>query len=109
MVVRGQSSEEPLESARRRGSEAAAHFFVVSTGLRCWYVSTTMARFIESELDRLWAPAWISFVDLSGSRVRILASQIRLIEESASEQRAFDRAVGRQMDREAEGECDPEF
>ena len=108
MVLQGQSPEESFESARRRGAAAAAHFFVVSTGQRFWYVSTAMARFIEAELDRLWAPAWISFVDLSGSRVRVLASEIRLIVESGSEQRAFDRALERRMDREAEGDCDRE-
>jgi hypothetical protein len=46
-------------------------------------------------------PEWVVFVDLSGSRVRVRSAEIRMIVESRSEQRAFDRALERRLDGES--------
>jgi hypothetical protein len=67
-------------------------FFVVSGDRSTWSVSTTMARHIEACLDARPRPRWITFVDLSGARVRVRARHIDSLTRSTAEQRAVERA-----------------
>jgi hypothetical protein len=60
---------------------------IVATANFSYIVSPVMARHIEQELDRRRRPKWITFVDVSGARVRILASSIEMIEQSSLETR----------------------
>ncbi len=62
-------------------------WFVVYTGDCSWLVSTEMARHLERALDARRPPRWVTFVDLAGSRVRILSGAIYCIEQSTAEQR----------------------
>ena len=76
-------------------------YFIVNTKDQWFYVSTPMARAIEAALDRVWFRArWVTFVDLSGSRIRLRASKILGLLQSTAEQRAAMRT----FDRERHGE-----
>ena len=44
---------------------------IVATASFSYIVSPVMARHIEQELDRRRRPKWITFVDVSGARIRI--------------------------------------
>ncbi|MBK7715046.1 MAG: hypothetical protein IPI38_06450 [Gemmatimonadetes bacterium] len=48
-------------------------YFLVCAECGHWSVSATMARAIEHQLARWLAPRWITFVDLTGARIRIRA------------------------------------
>jgi hypothetical protein len=62
------------------------HHIVVTTQFS-YIVSPVMARHIERELDRRRRPTWITFVDVSGARVRIRSSVIEGVEQSSLETR----------------------
>jgi hypothetical protein len=78
----------------------AGDYFIVSGENSTWYVSTEMARFIETVLDAEPRVRWVKFVDLSGSRVRLAVRQIEYICQSTVEQRALDRGFSRTLTRE---------
>ena len=75
-------------------------YFVVSGESFTWYVSTAMAKAIEARLDAKPRPRWVTFVDLTGSRVRLRARQIEYICQRTAEQRAAERAFFRSLKRE---------
>lgn len=79
----------------------AGDYFVVSTGSTTWWVSTAMARHIEATIDKWPRTRWVTFIDLSGARVRVRVSQVNWILQSTVEQRAFDRALTRALHQEA--------
>lgn len=60
---------------------------IVATTHFSYIVSPVMARHIEQELDRRRRSKWITFVDVSGARIRILTSSIASIEQSSLETR----------------------
>jgi hypothetical protein len=62
------------------------HHIVVTTQFS-YIVSGVMARHIERELDRRRRPVWVTFVDVSGARVRIRSSVIEGVEQSSLETR----------------------
>ncbi|MBX7120282.1 MAG: hypothetical protein K1X31_14920 [Gemmatimonadaceae bacterium] len=70
-------------------------------------VSAATARAIERQLAREPAPEWLTFRDLSGSRIRIRAALIERLTECTAAQRAADRAF--QRAREKEEREDPPF
>src|SRR6266545_5557348 len=78
----------------------AGDYFIVSGECGTWYVSTEIARFIESILDARPRARWVKFVDLAGSRVRLRSRQIDYICQSSAEQRASHRAHSRALSRE---------
>lgn len=78
----------------------AGDYFVVSGENCSWWVSTEMARHIEAMLDALPRVEWVTFVDLSGSRVRLSVRQIEFIGQSTADQRAHDREFSRMLSRE---------
>ena len=53
---------------------------IVATSAFDYIVSTLMAKHIEQELDRGRRCKWITFVDVSGARIRILTSSIESID-----------------------------
>jgi hypothetical protein len=89
--------ELPEDGAAR---PAADGYFVVSGDCCTWYVSTTMARFIEQCLDARPRPKWVKFVDLTGARVRLRARQIEYVCQCTADQRAAERAFFRSLKRE---------
>jgi hypothetical protein len=82
-------------------------YFVVCGKNWTYFVSTVMARTIERQLDRWWRLPWITFVDLSGSRIRVRSSAIEQIAQCTAEQRATDRAFYRSL--QAEKKADPSW
>jgi hypothetical protein len=81
-----------------------ADFFVISGNCSVWYVSAAMARSVEERLDMVPAPRWVTFVDLSGARVRLRARNIDSICQSTLEQRTADRDFLRSLRREREAD-----
>jgi hypothetical protein len=69
--------QEPFEEGA--GRPAAGDYFVVAADCCTWCVSTTMARSIEQSLDGRPRPKWVTFVDLTGARIRLRARQIEYI------------------------------
>jgi hypothetical protein len=80
--------------------------FVVSAKSATWCVSTEMARHIEACLEIEHHQAWISFVDLSGARVRLRSLEIEYLAQSTADQRAAERAFHRALNRERKAERD---
>jgi hypothetical protein len=70
-------------------------FYIVSGDCGYFYVSRETAARVERCLDRVWVPRWVTFRDLSGSRVRVFARHINRIVESTAAQRARDREFER--------------
>jgi hypothetical protein len=88
IITRSEEPERPLPGP--------GDYFIVSTTDGFFYVSTAMARAIETALDRRWPRArWVTFVDLSGSRLRIRASTILGLFQSTAAQRAAMRSFER--------------
>ncbi|MGH7518800.1 MAG: hypothetical protein ACREOC_15270 [Gemmatimonadales bacterium] len=90
--------QEPFEDGAAR--PAVGDYFVVSGDCCTWYVSTTMARVIEQSLDGRARPKWVTFVDLTGARIRLRARQIEYIGQCTAEQRAAERAFFRSLNQE---------
>jgi len=80
--------------------------FVVSAKSATWYVSTEMARHIEACLEVEHHQAWISFVDLSGARVRLRSLAVEYLAQSTADQRAAERVFHRRLSRERKAERD---
>jgi hypothetical protein len=76
-------------------------YFVLSTRYDTWYVSAVMCRAIEESLDADPKPEWITFVDLTGARIRTQARAVETIAQCSAEQRASAREFGRRMRLEA--------
>jgi hypothetical protein len=72
-------------------------YFVVETKDGWWYISTEMARFIDGELAATPIPEWVTFVDLSGSRIRLRTGRIDSLSQSTAEQRSANRAFQRSL------------
>ena len=70
-------------------------FFVVSTEWDSWCISTEMARHVDACLEADPAPRWITFVDLTGARVRVRADRIESLTQRSAEQRTATRVLER--------------
>jgi len=96
------SEEKREEPEQARSEEVQWHpgYHVVVTRQCNYVVSTVMARHIERELDRWPRPRWITFVDVSGARVKVLARLIEGFEQSSVETRELWRHWRKQRERE---------
>ena len=70
-------------------------FFVVSTEWDNWCVSTEMARHIDACLDADPVPRWITFVDVTGARVRVRTDRVESLTQRSIEQRATTKVFER--------------
>jgi hypothetical protein len=93
------------DEAARPAAEAG-NYFVLCTREANWYVSTGMARTIESELQAAGADGWITFVDLTGARIRVRAGLIQYLAQCYAENRARERRFWRSHKAEAKAERD---
>lgn len=84
----------------RSGPDPLGDFFVVSTEWDTWCVSTEMARHVETCLDTEPMPRWVTFVDVTGARVRLRADSVESVTQRSVEQ----RALGRRFERMARDE-----
>ncbi|HJQ65160.1 MAG TPA: hypothetical protein VJ816_02230 [Gemmatimonadales bacterium] len=84
----------------RSRADALGDFFVVSTEWDTWCVSTEMARHIDACLDADPIPRWVTFVDVTGARVRLRADSVESLTQRSIEQ----RAIGRRFERQARDE-----
>jgi hypothetical protein len=75
-------------------------YFLVAIERGFWRVSPLMAKHIEAQLDQERTPGWVVFVDLAGSRIRILSTEIQFIEQSYAEYREYNRRLRAQIKRE---------
>jgi hypothetical protein len=91
-------TDEQFEEGAAR-PRAVDHFVVVADEC-AWFVSTEMARFIEACLETEPCPRWVTFVDLTGARIRLRARLIESVQQSTAEQRAAQRAFYRALERE---------
>ena len=66
-------------------AELHQNHFIVHTMLNSWWVSTEMARHIERALDVRRPARWVTFVDVTGARVRLLAEAIYCVELCSAE------------------------
>ena len=89
-----------------RVEELAPEFWVVETAASSWVVSGVMARHVERELDARPRVTWVTFVDVSGARVRVRSAGIHAVSQSTAEIRAWRRRF--QVERDREGAFDDE-
>jgi hypothetical protein len=78
------------------------NYFLICAECGHWSVSATMARAVEQQLNRWLVPRWISFVDVTGARIRIRADQVRSVSQSYTETRAAGRSFRRWLEEEDE-------
>lgn len=81
---------------------ALGDYWIVAGEFGVVYVRPETARYIESVLDRVWAPRWLAFRDRVGSRIRVRTRQIRVVAECSAAQRAMDRRLDRARQHEEE-------
>jgi hypothetical protein len=77
-------------------------YFVVCAECGHWSVSAAMAQTIEHELTRWLPPRWVTFVDLTGARIRIRARDVRSVSQCYSENRHAERVFRRALEEEDE-------
>ncbi|MFN8652344.1 MAG: hypothetical protein U0133_10610 [Gemmatimonadales bacterium] len=89
------------EERRREPAQQAADCFVLATRDTHWWISTAMARAVEAELVAVPAVRWLTFVDLTGARIRLRADQVTCLAQFFAEQRAAERRFCADLRREA--------
>lgn len=77
-------------------------YWMVRTSRCAWPVSRVMAQHVEREVARRWPRRWLTFVDITGARIRIRTDAVMVVEQSAPEHRAEWRAWCDQLDAESE-------
>jgi len=102
---------EPMTQTQERREqtrmpELPVDFFWVETSSMCWFVSREMARAVEMTLTRKLLPRWVTFVDLTGARVRVRTRLIEVVSQSTAEQRVMARAFQRARSAERKAEAD---
>jgi hypothetical protein len=70
-------------------------YFLVIASVENWCVSREMAQAIEASLNQEPVPQWVTFVDLTGARIRVRTRLIGCIHQCTAEQRALARAIER--------------
>jgi hypothetical protein len=83
-----------------------ADYFLVVARFEEWYISREMVQAIEASLNQTPAPQWVTFVDLTGARVRVRTRLIEYIYQCTAEQRALARAFHRARKAEHQAEND---
>ncbi len=96
METRAQRQPEP--------GQAAADYFVLATRDTHWWISTAMARAVEAELVNETGVRWLTFVDLTGARVRVRADQVVYLSQYFAENRTAERRVCAALRREAKAD-----
>ena len=86
--------------------ELPVDYFLVVSHDEAWPVSREMAMAVEATLREVPTPEWVTFVDVTGARLRMRTRLIDYVRQSTAEQRALYRAFWRA--REAERDADPE-
>jgi len=81
-----------------------AEYCLIGTPWGVRPVSPVMAQHIERALTRWPRPRWISFVDITGARVRLRTALVECVEQSSPETRALWRRFRRETRREDESE-----
>ena len=94
---RERSGERP-EDTRPESLYPEYHVLVMRQCVHA--VSTVMARHVERQLDRWPRPRWVTFVDLSGARIRVRADAIEGLEHSTPESRELWRRFREERERE---------
>ena len=82
--------ESPDEEESQDGD-----FWVVYGDTGIFYVSPETASRVGRTLERWLIPRWVTFVDITGARVRIRGREVRSIYESTELQRTRDRSFHR--------------
>ncbi|HET9710065.1 MAG TPA: hypothetical protein VFP39_17315 [Gemmatimonadales bacterium] len=101
-----QDTKERFENSGR--PELPVDYFLVVTASEWWHVSRDMAQAIEASLGESPVPEWVTFVAITGARVRVRARRIECIYQCTAEQRALARAFdrARRAERKAEKDWD---
>ena len=97
-MVERQSREERPEQERVEFLYPEYHLVVMREC--CHPVTTVMARHIERQLERWPRPRWVTFVDLSGARIRVRAGAIEGLEHSTPETRELWRRFREEREQE---------
>lgn len=79
----------------------AADCFVLATRDTHWWISTAMARAVDAELVTVPPVPWLTFVDLTGARVRVRADQVLYLVQFFADNRAAERRLCAELRREA--------
>lgn len=87
--VREYLEEEPDEE------HASGDYWVIYGEAGMFYVGAETAAEVARRLARWWSARWITFVDISGSRVRLRGREVQAVYESTQLQRTRDRAFHR--------------
>lgn len=83
------------------------YFIVHGTGYRhTWFVSRHIALGLEQSMDKVPTPEWVTFVDLTGARIRFRTQLITCVTQCTAEQRALAREFERAREAELESERD---
>ena len=90
------------DAQAQRATTGYGDFYVLSGAFGSVAITAFTARAIERQLDRAEPPRWLRFRDRSGSYLRVRTRDVRALCESTAEQRAFDRRMARERDREEE-------
>jgi hypothetical protein len=88
------------KSGEGSGRSGVGDYFVVVSAQSSWMVSTAMARAIDATLHAWPEARWVTFVDLTGSRVRLRARQIEYLAQCTVEQRSAERSLHQGLKRE---------
>ena len=80
--------------------ELPVDYFLVVTHDEVWPVSREMAMAVEATLREVPTPQWVTFVDVTGARLRMRTRLIHCVRQSTAEQRALNRAFWRARDAE---------
>jgi hypothetical protein len=89
------------------GAAGAGTWWVLRARCGGYYLSATVARRIQRQLGRWWAPRWIAFTDLSGSQVCLRRADVRALVESTPATRAADRRNERAREEEEKADEPP--
>ena len=93
-----------MGTPKERQQEAphpAADCFVLATRDTHWWISTAMARAVDAELATEPGARWLTFVDLTGARVRVRANEVTCLVQFFAENRAAERRLCADLRREA--------
>lgn len=86
--------KELLEEPGERPLPAGDYWIVYGDGIYVYVTAETAVRVARS-LERWWTPRWITFVDLTGSRIRVRTSTLQGVLECTALQRAATREFER--------------
>ena len=85
----------------------ARDYWIVRCGNGWYYVRVADAARVQRALDQRWRPRWVKFRDITGSRIRVLTSDVLGLNECTAEQRAKERRQVRFLEAEAKSDKKP--